>query len=306
VRRDVMKKSWMFGVLVLLGATALALPLALQDFPWQQYRGYDVPYVPTPPEVVDEMLRLADIKAGDLLYDLGCGDGRIVIAAAKRYGIKAVGIDIDPIRIAESNENAAKAGVAGKVRFIQQDLFEADFKDATVVTMYLLTSVNLRLRPKLLAELKPGTRLVSHSFDMGNWNPDKTSVVTTSYGDHRNIHFWVVPANVTGHWEWDVPDGPRNQRCILEASQQFQAVGGSGTVGDRPFTIDGGRLAGNRVGFHLEAEVDGKKVSYLYDGKVQGHAIVGTVRPDGDPKAAAVKWQAARDPKTVELLDKGK
>ena len=126
------------------------------------------------------MLRLAGVKSGDVLYDLGCGDGRIVIAAAKRYGVKAVGIDIDPVRIGESNDNAAAAGLAGKVRFVQQDLFEADFKDATVVTMYLLTSVNLRLRPKLLAELRPGTRLVSHSFEMGEWRPDKTTVVTTS------------------------------------------------------------------------------------------------------------------------------
>lgn len=300
-----MKKRWVFGCLVLLGLAAPAPPVALQEFPWQQYRGYDVPFVSTPPEVVDEMLRLADIKAGDLLYDLGCGDGRIVIAAAKRFGIKAVGIDINPIRIAESNENAAKAGTGDKVRFIQQNLFEADFKDATVVTMYLLTSVNLRLRPKLLADLKPGTRLVSHSFDMGNWNPDKTSVISTSYGDHRNIHFWVVPANVTGRWEWDLPDGPRNRHYTLQASQQFQAVSGSGTAGDRPLTIDGGRPAGDRVGIRLATEVDGKTVSYLYEGKVQGHTIIGTVRPAGDPKAAAVKWQAARDPKTVEPLDKG-
>ncbi len=300
-----MKKSCLLGSLVLLGAAALALPFALQDFTWQQNRGFDVPYVPTPPEVVDEMLRLADIKAGDLLYDLGCGDGRIVIAAAKRYGIKAVGIDIDPIRIAESNENAAKAGVGDKVRFIQQNLFEADFKDATVVTMYLLTSVNLRLRPKLLADLKPGTRLVSHSFDMGNWNPDKTSVISTSYGDHRNVHFWVVPANVTGRWEWDLADGPRNGHYTLQASQQFQALSGSGTAMDRPFTVDGGRLAGARVSFRLATEVDGKTVTYLYEGKVQGHTIMGTVRPAGDPKAEPVKWQASRDPKTVEPLDKG-
>lgn len=300
-----MKKPWMLGGLVLLGAAALVLPSALQEFPWRQYKGYDVPYVPTPPEVVDEMLRLADVKTGDLLYDLGCGDGRIVIAAAERFGIKAVGIDIDPIRIAESNANAAKAGTGDKVRFMQQDLFEADFKDATVVTMYLLTSVNLRLRPKLLAELRPGTRLVSHSFDMGNWDPDKTSVVTTTYGDHRNIHFWVVPANVTGRWEWDLPDGPRNRRYTLQASQQFQAVNASSTSGDWPLTVDDVILSGDLIKFRLAAEADGKMTSFLYEGKVQGHTIIGTVRPAGDSKATAVKWRAARDPKTVEPLDKG-
>ena len=170
-------------------------------------KGYDVPFVPTPPEVVDEMLKLADLRSGDLLYDLGCGDGRIVIAAAKRSGIRAVGIDIDPVRISESNANAAAAGVTDKVRFIEKDLFEADFRDATVVTMYLLTSVNLRLRPKLLAELRPGTRLVSHTFDMGEWRPDKTSFVATAYDDQRAVHFWVVPANVSGRWEWELADG---------------------------------------------------------------------------------------------------
>ena len=174
-RRDAMKKCRSSPSPRWRRSVASPLPAEAQELTWPQYRGFDVPFVPTPPEVVDEMLRLAGVRAGDILYDLGCGDGRIVIAAAKRFGIKAAGIDIDPVRIAESNENAAEAGLAGKVRFVQQDIFEADFRDATVVTMYLLNSVNVRLRPKLLAELKPGTRLVSHSFDMGDWRPDKTS-----------------------------------------------------------------------------------------------------------------------------------
>ncbi|MGZ5453959.1 MAG: SAM-dependent methyltransferase, partial [Candidatus Aminicenantales bacterium] len=134
-----MKKALFPTVIILagwLGAVPSSLP---QDVNWQPYRGYDVPFVPTPTEVVDEMLRLAGVKAGDVLYDLGCGDGRIVIAAAKRYGVRAIGIDIDPVRIRESNDNAAKAGLSGKVRFLQEDLFKADFKEATVVTMYLLT-----------------------------------------------------------------------------------------------------------------------------------------------------------------------
>ncbi len=205
-----MRKARILGGLVLLALLALASPVVLQELPWPQFNGFDVPFVPTPMEVVDEMLRLAGVKSGDVLYDLGCGEGRIVIAAAKRFGIKAVGIDIDPVRITESNANAAAAGVVGKVKFIQENLFEADFRDATVVTMYLLTSVNRRLRPKLLAELRPGTRLVSHSFDMGDWSPDQTSLVTTSYDDQRAVYFWIVPANLTGRWEWDLADGPRN------------------------------------------------------------------------------------------------
>jgi len=298
-----MKKFRVLGFLTLLAVLALASPSALQELQWPQFRGYDVPFVPTPPEVVDEMLRLAEVKADDLLYDLGCGDGRIVIAAAMRFGIKAVGIDIDPVRITESNENAAKAGVTDKVRFIEQNLFEADFKDASVVTMYLLTSVNLRLRPKLLAELKPGTRLVSHSFDMGEWKPDKTSLVTTSYADQRDIHYWVVPANVTGRWEWDLADGAGRRHYTLQANQQFQAVSASATSGDWPLTVDDVVLSGNLIKFRLAAEADGKMTSFLYEGKVQGHTIIGTVKPADKPNAAAVKWQAARDPKTAVPLD---
>jgi SAM-dependent methyltransferase len=150
----------------------------------------DVVYVPTPTAVVNEMLRLADVKPTDLVYDLGSGDGRIVIAAAKQRGARGIGIDIDPKRIQEANENARKAGVADRVEFRQQDLFQTDFQDATVVTLYLLPELNLRLRPKLLSELRPGTRIVSHAFDMGDWKPDQVVKV----GD-RVVYYWTVPEN---------------------------------------------------------------------------------------------------------------
>jgi SAM-dependent methyltransferase len=299
-----MKKNPCFVIVALAGLLALASPSLPQDLNWQQYRGYDVPFVPTPPEVVDEMLRLAGLKAGDVLYDLGCGDGRIVIAAAKRYGVKAIGIDIDPVRITESNDNAAKAGLGGKVRFIQQDLFEADFRDATVVTMYLLTSVNLRLRPKLLAELKPGTRLVSHSFEMGEWKPDKTTVITTSYDSQRDVHFWIVPANVTGRWTWDLPDGDRKRHYTLQASQQFQAVTASGSEGEWPLSVNDVGLVGDRIMFRIDAEADGKMRSFLYEGTVSGDTITGTVRPSANAKAPGVPWKAVRDPKTAESIAK--
>jgi ribosomal protein L11 methylase PrmA len=148
----------------------------------------DVPYVPTPAPVVDAMLRLAQVKRGDVLYDLGSGDGRIVIAAAKRYGVRATGIDIDPARAREANANARKAGVSKQVRFLTQDLFDADFSDATVVTLYLLPRLNLKLRPKLLADLRPGTRIVSHGFDMGDWQPERAVEV-----GNTTIYLWVVP-----------------------------------------------------------------------------------------------------------------
>jgi 23S rRNA G2445 N2-methylase RlmL len=148
----------------------------------------DVPYVPTPEAVVEEMLKLAGVSKDDVVYDLGCGDGRIVVTAAQKYGARGVGIDIDPQRIAESNANAQKAGVTSRVEFKVQDLFEADLREATVVTLYLLPSINLKLRPMLFEQLKPGTRVVSHAFDMGDWKPDKTTTV-----DGRPVYFWVIP-----------------------------------------------------------------------------------------------------------------
>jgi len=148
----------------------------------------DVIYVPTPHEVVDDMLRLANVRKGDVLYDLGSGDGRIAIAAAKKFGIKAVGIDIDPERIREATENAKKAGVSNLVEFRNEDLFKADFKEATVVTLYLLPDLNVKLRPRLWEELKPGTRIVSHQFDMGTWKPEKR---LESNG--RTVYFWTIP-----------------------------------------------------------------------------------------------------------------
>ena len=148
----------------------------------------DVPFVPTPERVVEKMLEVAQVGPKDVVYDLGSGDGRIVIAAAKKHGARAVGIDIDPERIKEARDNARRAGVSDRVEFRQEDLFKADFREATVVTMYLLTGVNQKLRPKLLAELKPGTRLVSHAFDMGDWKPAQTYKVGTS-----TVYYWVVP-----------------------------------------------------------------------------------------------------------------
>lgn len=147
----------------------------------------DVPYVPTNQKVVDAMLKMAKVTKSDVVYDLGCGDGRIVITAAQKYGATGTGIDIDPERIREANENAAKAKVTNKVKFIEGDLFKQDFSKATVITLYLLPAINLKLRDQLL-KLKPGTRIVSHAFDMGDWKPDETASVEGS-----TIYFWTVP-----------------------------------------------------------------------------------------------------------------
>ena len=148
----------------------------------------DVVYVPTRQAVVDAMLELAKVTKDDVVYDLGCGDGRIVITAAKSYGATGTGIDIDPQRIKEANENSAKAGVTDKVKFIEANLFESDVSEASVVTLYLLNSLNMKLRPILLEQLKPGTRIVSHAFNMGDWEPEETIKV-----DGATVHLWTVP-----------------------------------------------------------------------------------------------------------------
>jgi tRNA G37 N-methylase Trm5 len=168
----------LFFCAVLFSASAFA----------QRTQAPDVIYVPTPHEVVDEMLKLADVKKGDVLYDLGSGDGRIPVAAAKKFGIRAVGIDIDPQRIEEAKENAKKNGVAKLVEFRNEDLFKTRFGEATVVTLYLLPDLNVKLRPRLWAELKPGTRIVSHQFDMGNWKPERRVEL-----NGRTIYLWRVP-----------------------------------------------------------------------------------------------------------------
>ena len=153
-------------------------------------RSPDVVYVPTPQAVVDRMLAIAKVNSKDVLYDLGSGDGRIPITAARKFGIRATGIEIDPQRIKEANANAKAAGVTDRVRFLNQDLFQSKFSDATVVTLYLLPELNVKLRPQLLSQLKPGTRIVSHAFNMGDWKPDRTEQVAGS-----TIYFWTVPAN---------------------------------------------------------------------------------------------------------------
>jgi precorrin-6B methylase 2 len=172
------------GLLLICAAALLAGPALLP--------AQDVPYVPTPPEVVERMLALAEVRKGDVVYDLGCGDGRIVVAAARIPGVQAVCVESDPRLIEEGRKSAAAQGVGDRVRFVQGDLFEAPLHEATVVTLYLLQSVNLRLRPRLLSELKPGTRIVSHTFDMGDWEPQERVVVNMPLREHV-IYRWVVP-----------------------------------------------------------------------------------------------------------------
>jgi SAM-dependent methyltransferase len=178
-RRQFLRSLSLLGGAILTGTGLEALA----------QRGPDVVYVPTPFDAVTQMLKLANVTSKDVVYDLGCGDGRIVVTAARQFGARGVGIDIDPERIKEAHELAARTGADKMVRFIQGDLFETDISEATVVTLYLLTRLNLKLRPKLMKELKPGTRIVSHAFDMGDWQPEKTESVGAS-----TIYLWRIPA----------------------------------------------------------------------------------------------------------------
>jgi SAM-dependent methyltransferase len=182
-KKETMRSAKKISLMMLFFVLAATMLFAQQ----KPLREPDVVFVPTPQEVVDQMMKLANVHAGDVLYDLGCGDGRTVITAAK-LGARAIGIDINPVRIQESNDNAAKNGMTGKVTFRLEDLFEANFKDASVITLYLLPSLNVKLRPKLWSDLKPGTRIVSHDFDMGGWKPEKTIDV-----DGHTLYFWTVP-----------------------------------------------------------------------------------------------------------------
>ncbi len=298
-----------------LGAIALGLlnwvgfhALTVGALVIAQQRPPDVPYVPTPEEVVREMLRVARVGKEDVVYDLGCGDGRIVITAAKEFGAKrGVGVDIDPERIRESNENARKAGVTDRVRFFQQDLFETDIRDATVVTLYLLPSINIKLRPKLFRELRPGSRVVSHDFDMCDyceeegsakcirgWHPDRVLRVRGPYREHT-VYYWVIPSGVAGTWRWTVST-PRGEReYVLRLSQRFQRVSGSVTTDNQSTPITNAQLVGNQLTFTVTREIRDQKVTMRFEGRVEGDTITGSVEIQGGPFAGKRNWVAKRD-----------
>jgi SAM-dependent methyltransferase len=245
----------------------------------------DVIYVPTPPAVVERMLQMADVRGDDMVYDLGSGDGRIVIAAAKERGAHGVGVDIDPKLIEESRRNAAAAGVADKVRFVEADLFVFDFHDASVVMLYLGRTLNVRLRDRILKELEPGTRVVSHAFDMGDWQPDEHAIV-----EDRDVFSWVVPADIAGKWRWTEGGGRAATPAELEVAQSFQRFTGTLRAGGEPQAVRDGALSGERVSFSVARTVDGATRRIRYDGRVTGDRISGTVDAGAGPRP----WRAER------------
>lgn len=234
----------------------------------------DVPYVPTPYDTVHRMLELADVQPDDKLIDLGSGDGRIVVQAARDWGVRgAIGVDIDPQRIAEAQQNAREAGVEEHVEFVQGDLFQMDFSEATVLTMYLLESINLHLRPIIFEQLRPGTRVVSHVFSMGTWKPDRTIVARG-----LQAFLWIVPAKVGGNWRLERPDGTHH---VMSFSQEFQQVDGMYQVDDATQSMTFSSLKGDELRFSIAGE--------HYIGRVEGDTITGVSGP-----GTVSQWSARR------------
>ncbi len=260
-------------------------------------RQLDVPYEPTSEEIIGIMLEMSEVGKDDMVYDLGCGDGRIVIAAAQKTGARGVGVDLDPQRIKESRENARQAHVHDQVKFLQKDLFETQISRATVVMLYLYPEVNLRLRPKLFHELKPGTRVVSHSHDMGTWEPDQTRNASNG---HR-IYFWVIPANVSGIWKWDVTG--EKESFVLRLHQRYQKVTGTLQLGSDEIPIKNLELRGDRLRLTIERFAGGQAQTWRFSGRVQGRLLEGTAqRVTGEPEEKQA-WRATRDPSSMKPLE---
>ena len=253
----------------------------------------DAPYVVTPNEVVIEILKIASVTKDDVVYDLGSGDGRLVIAAAKQFGARGVGVEIDPRLIQESNENARLAGVSDRVKFVQQDLFQTDLSEATVVTLYLLPEVNLRLRPKLLRELKPGTRLVSHQFGLKDWKPDRSEVVRTPSRLHR-VDYWIIPAQVAGTWQWTMQTATSEKRYTLQLRQQFQEVSGMLSTDNAQILINQAKLTGDQVSFKVSQPVHETGGTMQFNGRISNNTITGSVEILRGKQANRRDWIAQR------------
>ena len=266
------RRQWLFIVLLALVAVTLsAQTQTTKPFePTSGQPGKDVVWVPTPQALVDKMLDLTKVTSSDYVMDLGSGDGRTVITAAKR-GATALGVEYNPDMVALSQRNATREGVANRATFVKADLFETDFSKATVVTMFLLPSINITLRPKLL-DMRPGTRIASNSFDMEDWQPDETATIPACTQWCRAL-LWIVPAKVQGSW--------RSPQGEIALTQKFQVLSGTLSAGGAKDAIEG-KLSGDQITF--------KTARAQYSGRVNGDMMSGTVTSAG----ATSSWQATR------------
>ncbi len=266
-----------FAAATLLGAPAVAQQKDSYE-PQVGQAGKDVIWVPTPDEVVDRMLRMAQVTPSDYVVDLGAGDGKIAIAAARKFGARALGIEYNPDMAKHAQRNAEKAGVAGRAKIVQGDIFASDFSQATVVTMYLLPALNLKLRPQLLS-MRPGTRVVSHSFNMEDWDPDETSNM-----DGRRAYLWIVPASVTGGWTIDLG----GERAELMLEQRYQKISGYVSLGAVQAGLREASLRGFVIGFSY---IDNAGVRRDFSGRVAGNRMEGSFRSDA---GAEGRWSAVK------------
>jgi len=280
-------------------ACLAAAPAAAQD--WG-----DTPYVQTPQNVVDAMLEIAKVGPGDYVIDLGSGDGRMVITAAKKYGARGFGVDLDRKLVALANRNASRAGVANRAVFYQRDLHATDVGAATVMSIYLLPEVNLMIRTRLLATLKPGARIVSHDYGMGEWKPDFFTELdapgkTVGVGERSKIYYWMVPGRAAGRWVWRLAGDGKPAEFELALQQNFQAIDGTLKTGGSTVRVENARLAGEDIAF--SAAVGGAR--YEFSGRINSHAIEGKARILRGAETRELPWSATRteiwDPRHASL-----
>lgn len=269
-----------------LGLVALFASIDIRAASFTPSDEVPTPYLPSTNVAVDEMLRLADVKPSDLVVDLGSGDGRIPITAATQFGARGFGVDIDAKLVQEATENARKAGVADRVRFVQRDVFETDIKEATVVTLYLLTGLVNRLKPKLMNELRPGTRIIAHDFGFKDWTPDRSVNIS------KNYFLYIVPANVGGSWKLEATLGDAQHSYEIDIKQDHQKIrGGARTEGGTGFLpLFESRLEGDRIGFVLVDE--GR--AHHFEGRVHASYMEGSVTSGIGTSTVKRTWRAER------------
>ncbi len=309
-------RIWQGAIIVLMGFLFFDAPVYAQE------KEKDVPYVPSPDEVVDRMLDMARVGPGDYVIDLGCGDGRILVAAAKR-GATGLGVDIDGALIEEARKNAKKAGVSDQVMFLKQDIFETDISRANVITMYLLPSLIRELRPQFIEQLQPGARIVSHDFDMGAWEPDRHKTINNSnlISDTlildpikpiqeletadpitkklnlaqpaqvflHNVYYWQVPADARGLWQWET----HGEAFAMEVNQRFQQIHPEIRAGDTDLTIKRATLAGARI--NIIAENPATNHQYVFNGRINGDKIKGKVQISSKDNQWVENWNSTQN-----------
>jgi len=279
-----------------IGTLFAALTLSVQAQSWAWDDG-TTPFVVTPDAVVERMLHLAQPKAGERLVDLGSGDGRIVIEAAKRYGTKGFGVDIDPRLVNLARENAKRAGVEALATFEVKDLFETDLRGVNVVTMYLLPEVNRQLLPRFIDQLKPGARIVSHDYDLGPWTFDEmielplAEKLVGPMGRSR-VFLWVVPADARGRWIAELPE--LGGRWQFDIAQKFQIVDVDARTGGREMVVRGARMRGENLHMAVTGLVGGKGYNFLFRGRIAGGGIEGDLRISDGENVKTIPWKANR------------